>query len=96
MYAIRSYYGAADYMIEFKPHGNEEYDAKILTQRDKVRDGRRIQTFDVLITPKHEGLISVGLETLIRHVITSYSIHYTKLYEICSVGRKVGSHGALP
>jgi len=58
---------AADYTIEFKPHGNEEYDAKILTQRDKVRDGRRIQTFDVLITPKHEGLISVGLETLIRH-----------------------------
>ncbi|MBV5348141.1 BatD family protein [bacterium] len=58
---------AADYTIDFKPAGNESYRASILTQRDRIVAGKRIQTFDVLITPVKEGKIDVSLEALIRH-----------------------------
>jgi hypothetical protein len=58
---------AADYTIEFKPKGGEEYIAKILTQRDRISNGKRIQTFDVLITPTVTGTVTVKLEALVRH-----------------------------
>ncbi|MFY9143500.1 BatD family protein [Sulfuricurvum sp.] len=58
---------AADYTIEFKPKGAKEYGAKILTQHDRISNGKRIQTFDVLITPKEAGTITVNLDALIRH-----------------------------
>jgi len=58
---------AADYTIDFKPSGNESYKASILTQRDQIIKGKRIQTFDVLITPLKEGNIEIVLEALIRH-----------------------------
>lgn len=58
---------AADYTIDFKPSGNESYNASILTQRDRIVEGKRVQTFDVLITPTKEGNIEVALDALIRH-----------------------------
>lgn len=58
---------AADYTIDFKPIGNEDYKASILTQRDRIAEGKRVQTFDVLITPTKEGNVEVALEALIRH-----------------------------
>ncbi|MFH0709925.1 MAG: hypothetical protein V2A75_06945 [Pseudomonadota bacterium] len=58
---------AADYTIDFKPSGTEEYRASILTQRDRIVEGKRVQTFDVLITPLKEGNIEIALEALIRH-----------------------------
>jgi hypothetical protein len=58
---------AADYTIDFKPSSTEEYRASILTQRDRIVEGKRVQTFDVLITPLKEGNIEVALEALIRH-----------------------------
>lgn len=58
---------AADYTIDFKPSGNESYKASILTQRDRIVEGKRVQTFDVLITPLKEGNIEIALEALIRH-----------------------------
>ena len=58
---------AAEYTIDFKPAGTEAYEARILTQRDRVTQGRRIQTFDVLITPKKAGGIDVRLGALVRH-----------------------------
>ena len=39
----------------------------ILTQRDRIVAGKRVQTFDVLITPIKEGKIEVSPEALIRH-----------------------------
>ena len=32
------------------------------------------------------------MSVIMGRVITSYSIHYTKLYEVHTVGRSVGSH----
>jgi len=58
---------AADYTIDFKPSQREGYNAAILTQRDQIKGGKRIQTYDVLITPKQAGKIDVKLEALIRH-----------------------------
>lgn len=58
---------AADYTIDFKPSGTEEYRVSILTQRDRIVEGKRVQTFDVLITPLKEGNIEIALEALIRH-----------------------------
>ncbi len=58
---------AAEYTIDFKPAGTEAYEVKILTQRDRVTQGRRIQIFDVLVTPKKAGRIDVRLNALVRH-----------------------------
>lgn len=58
---------AADYTIDFKPAHSEGYKASILTQRDQIKGGKRVQTYDVLITPKQAGKIDVKLEALIRH-----------------------------
>ncbi|MFZ2889175.1 hypothetical protein [Sulfuricurvum sp.] len=58
---------AADYTIDFKPTGNENYKASILTQRDRIAEGKRVQTFDVLITPLKEGTVEVALDALMRH-----------------------------
>lgn len=58
---------AADYTIDFKPAQSEGYNASMLTQRDQIKEGKRVQTYDVLITPKQAGEIDVKLEALIRH-----------------------------
>lgn len=58
---------AADYTIDFKPQSTDGYNAEVLTQRDRVTSGKRIQTFDVLITPKKAGEIDVRLSALVRH-----------------------------
>lgn len=58
---------AAEYTIAFKPQNTEHYDIRILTQLDRIIHGKRSQSFDVLITPKHEGLTEITLNALIRH-----------------------------
>ena len=58
---------AADYTIDFKPQGTERYKVEILTQRDRIVEGKRVQTFDVLVTPNDTGEIEVKLDALIRH-----------------------------
>lgn len=58
---------AADYTIDFKPQGNGDYEADLRTQTDRIVGGKRIQTFDVLIAPKHAGTMDVRLDALIRH-----------------------------
>lgn len=58
---------AADYTIDFKPKSTQSYSAQILTQDDRIVSGKRIQTFDVLITPKEAGTVAVNLEALVRH-----------------------------
>lgn len=58
---------AADYTIDFKPQGTDGYKAEVLTQRDRVTSGKRIQTFDVLITPLKTGELTVALKALVRH-----------------------------
>lgn len=58
---------AGNYTIEFKPKNSETYSVQILTQKDRIVEGKRIQTFDVLVTPLREGAITLKLEALIRH-----------------------------
>jgi hypothetical protein len=58
---------AAEYTIAFKPQNTAAYKVEILTQRDRVTKGKRVQTFDLLITPLREGDIEVSLDALIRH-----------------------------
>lgn len=58
---------AAEYTVEFKPTGDDLYKASILTQSDKIIEGNRILTFDVLIRPRMDGNIPVKLNALVRH-----------------------------
>jgi hypothetical protein len=58
---------AAEYTIAFKPENTPAYDVRILTQQDKIAQGKRIQSFDVQITPKHQGIMEINLDALIRH-----------------------------
>ncbi|MBD3798941.1 BatD family protein [Sulfuricurvum sp.] len=58
---------AADYTIAFKPTGNENFKVSMLTQRDRIVEGKRVQTFDLLITPLRAGTIEIALDALIRH-----------------------------
>jgi len=58
---------AADYTIDFKPKSTEAYNVEILTQRDRITDGKRIQTFDLRVAPKHSGVVEVKLDALVRH-----------------------------
>jgi hypothetical protein len=58
---------AAEYTVAFKPTGNETYKASVLTQSDRIVEGKRVQTFDVLITPLKAGTIEIALDALIRH-----------------------------
>lgn len=58
---------AGNYTIEFKPKDTQAYRVQILTQNDRIAQGKRIQTFDVLVTPLHEGVIDLKFEALIRH-----------------------------
>lgn len=58
---------AAEYTVAFKPQNTADYNVEILTQRDRVSEGKRFQTFDVLITPKREGTLRVNLDALVRH-----------------------------
>lgn len=58
---------AAEYTIAFKPQNTPEYDVRILTQQDRISQGKRVQSFDVQITPKHQGVMEINLDALIRH-----------------------------
>jgi len=66
-YECRFDSSAGDYTIEFKPASSTTYKASILTQRDQIVEGKRLQTFDVLIVPKQAGVIDIGFDALIRH-----------------------------
>jgi len=58
---------ASDYTIAFHPQNGQNYKASMLTQKDRIIDGKRVQTFDVIITPIHTGTIDVKLHALVRH-----------------------------
>ncbi len=66
-YQCRFDTSAGDYTIEFKPASGATYKASILTQNDQIIEGKRLQTFDVLIVPTKAGEINIAFEALIRH-----------------------------
>ena len=82
MYAIRSYY---DEIVRFERFGEVVYDTEGLLKRlpDNFPFGGDQDDGDVL----HPRLGPQGL------VITSYSIHYTKLYEVLLFLRQVENLG---
>lgn len=57
---------AAEYSIKLKFEDTPSYKATILTEQDRVIAGKRIETFDVLITPKIPGAIKINTEAVIR------------------------------
>lgn len=66
-YECRFSTNAADYTIAFKPQSTDAYNVAMLTQSDKIVNEKRIQTFDVLITPKQSGSIVFAPDALMRH-----------------------------
>ena len=58
---------AGDYTVVFKPTHSKSYKASMVTQNDRVINGKRILQFDVLITPVTAGTLDIKLDALIRH-----------------------------
>ena len=75
MYAIRSYYGIEKTVSE---HGDGPVDAAYKAISKATGENPKLLDYSV-------GSITGGTDALgavnVRIVITSYSIHYTKLYE---------------
>ena len=97
MYAIRSYY-------EYRP-GSEVLLANALAKiilEQGVADEAFLQRFVANLDELRAGLLAVDLEAAVQGtglsrelleeaVITSYSIHYTKLYELVQRARRAQS-----
>ncbi|HQT37133.1 MAG TPA: hypothetical protein PLA07_09160, partial [Sulfuricurvum sp.] len=58
---------AGDYTVVFKPTSLKEYKASMVTQDDRVSNGKRVLQFDVLITPIVAGALDIRFDALIRH-----------------------------
>lgn len=58
---------AANYTVEFKPQGSDAYRVQMLTQDDRIVQGKRVESFDLLVTPLRSGTIDLHQEALIRH-----------------------------
>lgn len=69
---------AVEYSIKLNLDDNPIYHASILTEHEKVVHGKRIQTFDVLITPKISGNIDIRINAIVR-VTTLEAIENTVL-----------------
>ncbi len=65
-YECRFDSSAAEYSIKLKFEDTPTYKATILTEQDRVVGGKRIETFDVLVTPKISGAIKVNTEAVVR------------------------------
>jgi hypothetical protein len=65
-YECRFDSSAAEYSIKLKLDTTPSYKATILTQLDKVVGGKRIETFDLLITPKTSGVITINTKAVVR------------------------------
>lgn len=65
-YECRFDSSAAEYSIKLKLEDTPIYKTSILTEHDKVVGGKRIETFDLLITPKISGAIKVDTEAVVR------------------------------
>lgn len=64
-YECRFDSSAAEYSIKLKLDNSPSYKASILTEHNAVVGGKRIETFDVLITPKISGAIKVQTEAAV-------------------------------
>ena len=88
MYAIRSYYDNVRQHLEMSDHDNnmkENSGLPIITFNDKLSiyiNGEKVSVFHVDHAHTDGDAMLYFTESNILHtVITSYSIHYTKLYE---------------
>lgn len=58
---------AGDYTVVFNPTHSKSYKASMVTQDDRVSNGKRILQFDVLITPVTAGILDIKQDALMRH-----------------------------
>lgn len=64
------------YVIEFTPRDNDNYEIKLLKEDEKIVNGRRLNLYEFVIFPKHEGEFELNLEALMRKT-TKESIENT-------------------
>lgn len=57
---------AAEYSVKLQFGENSAYKAAMLAENDRVVQGRRIETLDVLITPKTAGSLDVHMGAVVR------------------------------
>ena len=90
MYAIRSYYGADRVMVDHLEQALEEEGEWILAREEGfLPASARPTALGEVVPPVSVTRASApsALSSTMRDVITSYSIHYTKLYERAHRGR---------
>ena len=59
---------ATEYSIKLNLKENQDYSISILREQDRVVKGKRIDSFELLITPKRSGRIDVVLDGLVEYV----------------------------
>ncbi len=57
---------AVEYSIKLKVEDTPMYRTTILAEHDQIVKGKRIETFDVLITPKISGSINISMGAIVR------------------------------
>lgn len=67
---------AEEYSIKLNLKENPLYSIRILNQQDQVFKGNRVNTFNLLITPKRSGLLDIRLDGTVEYV-SAGSIDYT-------------------
>lgn len=67
-YECRFDESAADYAIKLHPVDSASYKLTILREQNRVVKGKRIDTFDLVLTPKQSGTIPVAMEGVVEYV----------------------------
>lgn len=67
-YECRFDESAADYAIKLHPVDAASYTLSILREQNRVVKGKRVDTFDLVLTPKQSGPISVAMDGVVEYV----------------------------
>lgn len=86
-YECRYEGSAAEYSIKLNLHDNPQYALRVLAQQDRVVKGNRVNTFNLLLTPKQSGHIDVHVNGEMEYVSPG-SIDYTAHFGRENVSQK--------
>ncbi|MDD5051807.1 MAG: hypothetical protein PHO27_03610 [Sulfuricurvum sp.] len=70
---------AMEYTSTLKTVDNEKYTTSILSENSKLKQGKQIDTIELLVTPKVSGTIEVPIEAVVKYTrlgLVEYSAHY--------------------
>lgn len=67
-YECRFEGSAAEYSVKLNLKDNQDYTIRLLSEHDQIVKGKRINTFDIVVTPKKSGHIDVKVDGIVEYV----------------------------